>query len=68
MAAIRLGADMGKPVDDADLDALALHEVLHVFLAEALALVRDPSASDAHRASSEHRVVNTLTLLLTGRN
>lgn len=64
LANIFLGTDMGgAPVTAETLESLALHELLHVFLAELVNQVEygiEGSALD----SAEHRVVHVLEKLL----
>lgn len=68
LASYRIGSDFGSaPVTPASLEATALHEVLHTFVAE---LVNQISYGITGEVldSAEHRVVNTLTTLLLKDN
>lgn len=63
MAKYRTGNWTHVVPTEEELARVALHEVLHAFLAELIAA----SESESHewRDTAEHRVVNVLTLLLT---
>ena len=65
LASIRLGADLGgTKVTSENLEALAIHELLHVLLAP----LKDQVASGLEGESLdayEHQVINTIQKLLT---
>jgi hypothetical protein len=64
LAVWRLGKSFGmEPVTAHTLEATAVHELLHVLLAEFGALVETKAADDLI-ASAEHRIINTLERLL----
>lgn len=64
LANIFLGTDMGgAPVDAHTLESLALHELLHVFLAELVNQIEYGIEGPA-LDSAEHRVVHVLEKLL----
>jgi hypothetical protein len=64
MANVFLGDDFGgMPVTDESLSEVALHECLHVLLAELVNQV-DYGIEGAARDSAEHRVVHVLEKLL----
>jgi hypothetical protein len=46
------------------IDAIALHEVCHIFLHELIAFVGAPGATEEDKEAAEHRVINTLVRLL----
>ncbi len=56
------------PGKDSDIEAIALHEVLHVLLADLLATVAS-RASDTHPdvVREEHRVIERLMAVLGGK-
>jgi hypothetical protein len=71
LATIRIGRDFGDsvPVNDASLEALALHEVLHVFLFEFKSMhSHEKTMPDDMAMSAEHRVIHTLVNLLAPEN
>ena len=66
LATIRIGESTGTAAVTPDnIEGLACHEVLHVFLCELIGLCRSPGVSESTINSAEHRVVNTLQRLLT---
>lgn len=65
LAAMRLGTDLGSTVVTAEaMEALAVHELLHVLLKELVVLCQDPKTQEDVINSAEHRVINTLQRLL----
>lgn len=64
LAVWRIGKHFGtEPVTAQTLEATAVHELLHVLLAD-FALAIESKASDELIAAAEHRVINTLERLL----
>lgn len=66
-ATIRMGASFGEvtEVNDTSIESLAVHELLHIFLAEFKTLALDGESNAADTVSSaEHRVINILEVLL----
>jgi len=64
LAAWQLGADWGPlPVTDYELESAAVHELLHVMLAELIAVAQSKPDDDTMQAA-EHRVINTLERIL----
>lgn len=64
LAVWRLGKTFGaEPVTDQALEATAVHELLHVMLAEYTTLVESKATADLIE-SAEHRIINTLERLL----
>jgi hypothetical protein len=66
LATYRIGDDFGSmSVNEATLEQIACHEVLHIFLRELIDTAKDAQTVTADTLSSaEHRVVNTLVQLL----
>jgi hypothetical protein len=64
LASYRTGDWKGDPVTPDTIKATALHEMLHVLLAEVLCLKSSAGAEPELLESAEHRVVNTLEKLL----
>jgi hypothetical protein len=65
-ATIRLGESWDEnnlPTDD-QLERIACHEVLHIFLHEMLAFTGESNANEADKASAEHRVIQVLCNLM----
>jgi hypothetical protein len=61
----RIGLDwMATPVTEVTITQTAVHELLHVLLYELIQSARNPSITDDDLASIEHRVINTLEVLL----
>jgi hypothetical protein len=66
-ATIRMGVSFGEvtEVNDANIESLAVHELLHIFLAEFKTLAMDGESNTADTVSSaEHRLINILEVLL----
>lgn len=64
-ATIRLGRDFGNTtVNDYTLKETALHEVLHVFLYELVAIAMSEGEDSSTLGSAEHRCINVLEKLL----
>lgn len=64
LAIWRLGKTFGmEPVTTQTLEATAVHELLHVLLAELGALIETKASPDLIE-SAEHRIINTLERLL----
>jgi hypothetical protein len=67
LAVYRIGTDFGSiPVTAQSVEAIACHEVLHVFLHEYKEFIR-AGAGEEDIMSAEHRIVNTLVGLLVER-
>jgi hypothetical protein len=66
LASYHTGDWKGNPVTPEDISVTALHEMLHVLLAEMLCLKASAAADPELLDSAEHRVVNTLEKLLKG--
>jgi len=64
LATYRLG-DFGEtPINSQSLSQTALHEVLHVFLHELIAIAQDRGAAPEQLDAAEHGVINVLELVL----
>ena len=64
LASIKLGSDLGgTKVTDPNLEALAVHELAHVWLHELRVLCADPNTPGDVIDSAEHRIINTLVRL-----
>lgn len=68
LAIYRLGDFGSEPITPTSLSHTALHEVLHVFLFELLAVAQDQKATPEQLESAEHRVINVLERVLGGAN
>ncbi len=64
LATYRTGDWGSDPITPQSISATALHEMLHVLLAEMICLKSSASAEPELLESAEHRVVNTLEKLL----
>ncbi len=64
LAIYRLGDFGSEKITPASLSHTALHEVLHVFLFELVAVAQDPKATPEQLESAEHRVINVLERVL----
>lgn len=64
LATYRTGDWGSDPITPQSISATALHEMLHVLLAEMLCLKSSATAEPELLESAEHRVVNTLEKLL----
>lgn len=64
LATYRTGDWKSDPINSESIRATALHESLHVLLAELLCLKSSSAAEPELLESAEHRVVNTLEKLL----
>jgi len=61
----RIGLDWGAlPIDDADLERTAAHELLHILLHELNTVATQPGVSQDDVLAAEHRVINVLEPLL----
>lgn len=64
LAIYRLGDFGSEPITPDSLSHTALHEVLHVFLFELIAVAQDQKATPEQLESAEHRVINVLERIL----
>lgn len=64
LVSYRLGDWGGTEINDRSLRETALHEMLHVFLHDMLALAQDRTANADLVAVAEHGVINVLERLL----
>jgi hypothetical protein len=65
LAVYRLGDFGAEKITKESLDKTALHELLHIFLHDLMAVATDPKSSDEDIEMQEHRVINLLETLLT---
>lgn len=65
LAVYRLGDFGAEKITKESLDKTALHELLHIFLHDLMAVATDPKSSDDDIEMQEHRVINLLENLLT---
>jgi hypothetical protein len=65
LAVYRLGDFGAEKITKESLDKTALHELLHIFLHDLMAVATDPKSSDEDIEMQEHRVINLLENLLT---
>lgn len=65
LAVYRLGDFGAEKITRESLDKTALHELLHIFLHDLMAVATDPKSSDDDIEMQEHRVINLLENLLT---
>lgn len=65
LAVYRLGDFGAEKITPDSLDRTALHELLHIFLHDLMAVATDPKSSDEDIEMQEHRVINLLENLLT---
>lgn len=64
-ASARLGLNWkATPVNALTLERTAVHELLHVLLADLIAYAKEPHTSEEDLANIEHGVINTLEELL----
>ena len=66
LAIYRLGDFGSEKITPTSLSHTALHETLHVFLFELVAVAQDPKATPEQLESAEHRVINVLERVLGG--
>lgn len=64
LAVYRLGNFGGEEITSDLLNRTALHECLHVFLFDLIAVVRDQLSTDSQLEIAEHRVINVLERVL----
>ena len=64
LAIYRLGDFGSEKITPTSLSHTALHETLHVFLFELVAVAQDPKATPEQLESAEHRVINVLERVL----
>ena len=64
LAIYRLGDFGSEKITPTSLSNTALHETLHVFLFELVAVAQDPKATPEQLESAEHRVINVLERVL----
>lgn len=69
MATIRLADewDENTPPTEDNFDWVALHEILHILLAELGAVKSNPAHTFDEHMAVEHRIINTMVRLLTGK-
>jgi hypothetical protein len=65
LATYRLGDFGAEKITPDSLDKTALHELLHIFLHDLMAVATDPKSSEEEIEMQEHRVINLLENLLT---
>ena len=66
LAIYRLGDFGAEAITDSSLSHTALHEVLHIFLYELIAVAQDQKTTPEQLESAEHRVINVLERVLGG--
>lgn len=64
LAVYRLGDFGAEKITPDSLDRTALHELLHIFLHDLMAVATDPKSSDEDIEMQEHRVINLMENLL----
>lgn len=64
LAVFRLGDFKATPITPESLDETALHESLHVLLADFKAVCQNPDSSEDVVNAAEHSVINVLERLL----
>jgi hypothetical protein len=64
LATYRLGDFGNEKITPDSLSQTALHETLHVFLHELIAVAQDQKSTPEHLESAEHRVINVLERVL----
>ena len=68
LATYTLGTDFGGTlVDDYSLEQTAVHELLHVLLADLTEVAATPGYTQDQLMAAEHRVIHTLLTLLVPR-
>lgn len=68
LATYRLGDFGAEKITLESLDMTALHESLHIFLHDLMAVAQDPKSSQDEIEMQEHRVINLLEKLLKDSN
>jgi hypothetical protein len=68
LAIYRLGDFGAEKITPESLDMTALHESLHIFLHDLMAVAQDPKSSQDEIEMQEHRVINLLEKLLKDVN
>lgn len=70
LASIKLGTDLGGTrMTEENIEALAFHEVCHIFLHRYGESMADPHASQEAKNAAEHEVIHILTkLFVPGSN
>jgi hypothetical protein len=68
LAVYRLGDFGAEKITPESLDMTALHESLHIFLHDLMAVAQDPKSSQDEIEMQEHRVINLLEKLLKDVN
>lgn len=66
LATYRLGDWAGDEINPESLSSTALHECLHVFLFDLIAVAQDRLATPDQLEIAEHRVINVLERVLAG--
>ncbi len=64
LAVYRIGDFGAEKITPESIDKTALHELLHIFLHDLMAVSQDPKSSDDEIEMQEHRVINLLENLL----
>jgi hypothetical protein len=64
LATYRLGDFGNEKITPDSLSQTALHETLHVFLHELIAVAQEQKSTSEHLESAEHRVINVLERVL----
>ena len=64
LATYRIGDFGAEAITPESLSKAALHEVLHIFLHDLIAVASDNRATDEQLESAEHRVINVLERVL----
>lgn len=64
LATYRIGDFGAEAITPESLSKTALHEVLHIFLHDLIAVASDNRATDEQLESAEHRVINVLERVL----
>ena len=64
LATYRLGDFGATPINNKSLSQTALHEVLHVFLHELIAIAQDRGVTPEQLDAAEHGVINVLESVL----
>lgn len=67
LATYRVGDFGAEQITPESLSKTALHEVLHVFLHDLIAVASDGRSTDEQLESAEHRVINVLEKALYDR-
>lgn len=66
LATYRVGDFGAEKITSDSLSKTALHEVLHVFLHDLIAIASDGRSTDEQLESAEHRIINVLEKVIYG--